>query len=307
MNVGGWFHFTYCLKLFLYYGKDQYEMSGILLYLQLQKIMHLRFCTFCILCSLDALALITYFRLQMVEDLKGTVLHFLSHHLYFLNLDRSQSISEDLSSIEAILKTAVTYQVCQIVQFLTVRQRTRNLNRRKILNQNLFDCIKSLEKWFLAPSVGSLLVPCSLECPGACFIGTHLSWLALLCSAEICLFTAAKVGVGWIISWLFKVNQLLVLKWLFLKHLLRFWKYLALSYLKTWDVSAAIIIFLVRLRFCSLPLSELQKSLTLVLVHFCFIHVQEQQMSWAYLWSALLSNACVICWTLMFKCLHIEK
>lgn len=77
-------------------------MPDILLYLQLQKIAHLRFCTFCILYSLDALALIAYLRLQMTEDLKGTVLHFHSHHLYFLNLDRLQTITEDLSSVEAI-------------------------------------------------------------------------------------------------------------------------------------------------------------------------------------------------------------
>lgn len=75
-------------------------MPDILLYLQ--KITHLRFCTFCTLYSLDALALIAYFRLQMTEDLKGTVLHFHSHHLCFLNLDRLQSITEDLSSVEAI-------------------------------------------------------------------------------------------------------------------------------------------------------------------------------------------------------------
>lgn len=74
-------------------------MSDILLYLQ--KITHFKFCTFCSLCSLDAVALITYFRLQITEDLKGTVLHFHSHYLYFLNLDRLQSVTEDLNSVDA--------------------------------------------------------------------------------------------------------------------------------------------------------------------------------------------------------------
>lgn len=186
MNVGGCFHFTSCLKQFLYYGKDQYEMSDILLYLQLQKITHLRFCTFCIFCSPDALALITYFRLQMAEDLKGTVLHFHSHHLYLFSefrqvtkyywrLEQYWSNFKNSSNISNVSNIPVPHCLSKDKKF----EEKENLEPKAVWLQ------QSLEKWFLThPLSGFILVSCSLQCPGGCFIALiSPGWLcfALLC------------------------------------------------------------------------------------------------------------------------------
>lgn len=54
IHVDGCLHFAYCLKYFSYYhDDDKCEIADILL--QLKNRIHLSFCTFCIVCSLDAL------------------------------------------------------------------------------------------------------------------------------------------------------------------------------------------------------------------------------------------------------------
>lgn len=212
-------------------------MSDILLYLQLEKRIHHRFCTFFILCSLDALVLITYFRFQMAEYLKGTVLHFLSHHLflfsefrqvtkYYWRLEQYWSHLKNSSNISSISNSPIPHCL----------SKDEELGEEENLSIWTKSCVTASRVWrndFSHTPLSGFIAdfPAHWKGFGRCFIAPHLSWLGLLCSAKVCLFTAAEDGVCWIISWLFKVNQLFVLKGLFMKHLLRFWKYLALFYL----------------------------------------------------------------------------